>query len=263
MAMMKIFVIAFGCFLSAAALSQDKSQSKAQAKAQSIGASKSAVKPAWSNVVLLGGETTYISENPTAQAFRNPIANMPEAKMELHAHGDRLFDKKFSDDSSRSDYGLGPAYNHQSCVGCHVQDGRGSLPVVAVGNPWTRLGNGSQVFLRMSIEDGLPRTKTAADNWGAPRPVPGFSDQLFHLGSFQLRPDNPGVGLAEVWMQYQSSEFVYPDGKRIGLKKPIFQVQNPYDINSNGSSRLFETDVRMGARMTPPMIGLGLMRSET
>lgn len=220
-----------------------------------------ASRASWKTSILLGGATTYVSENPTVQAFRNPIANMPPDRMELHLRGDRLFDKKFSDDPSRPDYGLGPVYNHLSCVGCHIQDGRGALPMVPAGNPWTRLGNGSQVFLRISVEDGRKRAVTAPDRWGAPVPVPGFSDQLFHLGSFQLRGDDPGAGQAQVWMRYEFRDFVYADGRRVELRRPVFEIRNPYDLRADGGSRLFEPDVRTGPRMTPPMIGLGLIEA--
>lgn len=217
--------------------------------------------PPWAMESLLGGATTYISKFPTVQAYRNPLANLTPEQMESHLFGDALFERKFSDDPTRADYGLGPVYNNISCAACHVRDGRGALPVVPLSNAWTKLGIGDSIFLRISIEDDQPRARDASDNWGAPIAVPGFSDQLFHLGSFRARQDTPGSGQADVWMKFEYSDFVYPDGTKITLRKPIFEVRNPYDLTTDGQSRLFKPDVRFSPRMTPGMIGLGLIEA--
>ena len=78
---------------------------------------------------------------------------------------------------------------------------------------------------------------------------------------FKLRADNPGSGLAEVWMKYDFSKFTYPDGTQVELRKPIFQIRSPYDETTPGSSRILAKDVQTSPRMTPPMIGLGLIEA--
>tara|TARA_B100000609_G_scaffold67579_2_gene53367 strand:+ start:3491 stop:4990 length:1500 start_codon:yes stop_codon:yes gene_type:complete len=216
---------------------------------------------AWMKASKLAGEGTFESKYPSATAYRNPLSNLREESEKKHLVGDRLFDKKFSDDLNRPDYGLGPTYNHLSCIGCHAKDGRGALPIVPTTNPWTRLGTGAQIFLRISLKEDLKETPSAENNWGSPIPVPGFGLQLFHLGSFKLRADNPGSGLAEVWMKYDFSKFTYPDGTQVELRKPIFQIRSPYDETTPGSSRILAKDVQTSPRMTPPMIGLGLIEA--
>ncbi|WP_413583444.1 di-heme oxidoredictase family protein [Bdellovibrio sp. HCB288] len=218
------------------------------------------------HAVLSGGDTTVIFKRESIQAFRNPAANLTEDEIRRHFTGDALFERNFSDDPSRQDHGLGPVFNNTNCNACHAKDGRGALPVLPIGQEKVLLRQNEAVFLRISIETAFPQPKSAANNWGAPTPVPGFSDQLFHLGSLGVRPEMQGVGQAQVWMSYETSQFTYPDGSVVGLRKPIFAVTAPYDqyfdsVTGQVRSRLFEKDVKMGPRMGTPMIGLGLLEA--
>lgn len=216
----------------------------------------------------LGGETTVYFKGPSIQSFNQPAANLSATDLELHLDGDIQFERNFSDDPSNFNYGLGPVFNNTSCLSCHVSDGRGALPVVPGGNSWVPLRQNESVFLRISIEDGSESTagKTAANAWGAPKAVPGYSTQLFHQGSYGLRDDLPGAGQAQVFMNYEKFSFSYPDGQTLELRRPIFRVENPYDLvihpsTGEKASRLYDADVKMGARMSPPMIGLGLLEA--
>lgn len=211
----------------------------------------------WMDVITLGGETTYPSKNPSVRSFQNPASNLTADQIEKHLIGDGLFEKKFTDDPNRPEYGLGPAYNNVSCAACHVRDGRGSLPVVSDANDWTKFSSNESLFLRISIEN---KNSAVDDQFDSPKAVPGFSGQLFHQGSFNLRKDSPGTGQAELWFKFENSLFKYPDGSIVQLRKPLFQIRNPYDLK-NGQSRLFESDVKISPRMTPPMIGLGLIEA--
>ncbi len=208
----------------------------------------------------LGGDGTYVANFGTTVSFKQPVTTMPPELQEKHIVGDGLFEKNFSDDPTRSDYGLGPAYNNISCASCHIRDGRGSLPVISANNAWTKLGQNEAIFLRISVESYVSKNLH-----GEPTAVPGYSTQLFHLGSYHLRQNSPNTGQAEVWMKYEYSTFTYPDGQVVKIKKPIFQIRNPYDLSTdesgNSTSRLFQDDVRTSPRMTPPMIGLGLLEA--
>ncbi|UOE99887.1 di-heme oxidoredictase family protein [Bdellovibrio reynosensis] len=218
------------------------------------------------HAVKTGGDTTVFFKGESAQAFRNPAANLTEEEIELHLKGDALFESNFSDDTSRSEYGLGPVYNNTNCAACHAKDGRGQLPVVPFGKEWVQLKQNESIFLRISIEDGLNHPKNAATNWGAPIPVPGFSDQLFHLGSMGARTDFPGAGQAQVWMKNEKSAFTYPDGEVVQLRKPVFKITGAYDeyfdsVTGQMRSRLYEKDVKTSPRMGTLMIGLGLLEA--
>lgn len=209
-------------------------------------------------VTKLGGDTSFVIQGQSVQAYRNPAQNLNEEQLKRHLEGDVLFERPFSDDPQRSDFGLGPVQNHISCIGCHNRDGRGALPLVSANNDWKLLGS-SAVFLRISIENSLfgkeSHIKNKENSWGEPVAVPDFSTQLFQLGSWGLREDLPGTGQARVWMKFEYSEFVYPDGKVVGLRKPIFKITDAY------SPRIYESDVRTSPRIGTPMIGLGLLEA--
>lgn len=205
--------------------------------------------------VRSGGDTTVVFNGQTIHAFQQPAANLTEDEVRRHVTGDSLFERNFTDDLSRPDHGLGPVFNNSNCAACHAKDGRGALPVLPFGQNWVALRQNESVFLRISIENGQPVPRDAAHNWGGPQAVPGYSTQLFHLGSFGLRDDAPGVGQAMVWMSYQYSQFTYPDGQVVSLRKPVFKITDAY------SNRIYQSDVHTSPRMGTPMIGLGLLEA--
>lgn len=221
--------------------------------------------PDYITVERTGGETSARFPTLSSHAYQDPAANLSPEEFSHHLEGDVRFERKFVDDPNNPSYGLGPVYNNVSCVACHIGDGRGAYPLSSK-NEWTQLDTVASVFLRMSVEGKNPPAKTAAENWGMPEAVPGFSTQLFHLGSFFLRPDSPGTGQAQVFFKFEKSTFIYPDGTTLGLRKPVFKIEKPYDEvpyfkTGRTTSRLFENDVHFSPRMTPPMVGLGLLEA--
>lgn len=207
------------------------------------------------DAINLGGETSFVIQSTSVFAYKNPAQNLTDEQRKLHFEGDKLFEKTFSDDPSRKDFGLGPVFNHISCNGCHNRDGRGSLPMISGTNDWKPLGN-SSVFLRISIERFIQgETKSELNHWGSPEAVPGYSTQLFHLGSWGVRDDFPGTGQAKLWMKFEFSEFNYPDGEKVILRKPIFKITDAY------SPRIYDSDVKTSPRIGTPMIGLGLIEA--
>ncbi len=224
----------------------------------------------------IGGEGTSLDEAATSHAYGYPLPSLSLDELDLHRTGDANFSRHFSDDAQRSEFGLGPVYNNTSCVACHNLDGRGSLPLGLAETRWTKLGVNEAIFLRISIENDaiLKSDKNKANHFGAPRAVPGFSTQLFHVGTYGLRGVNSSDGQAEVWVTLKKSQFQYPDGQVTELSQPIFEIRNPYDGVSESSSlesesgstkkpvsRLLQDDVRMSPRMGMPMYGLGLLES--
>lgn len=204
---------------------------------------------------LSGGGGTSLVARESAQAFQQPSPLLTEEEVIRHMRGDVLFSRSFSSDAGSDLRGLGPVFNNTSCNACHARDGRGALPVVTPGTEWVPLRQNEAVFLRISVEDGRPVPKEEAHGWGAPRAVPGYSAQLFHLGLFDVRKDIPGVGQARVWMKYEFSEYVYPDGKKVSLRKPVFKITDAYD------PRIYAADVKTSPRLGTPMIGLGLLEA--
>lgn len=243
------------------------------------------------NQKILGGETTDVEFTGSSHAFSQPAANLKGELFDLHMQGDANFETSLfgSADSSEPFSGLGPVQNNVNCDACHQQDGRANLPALEHKpeldsylfrdkNGFYKFGD-SGLFLRISIETPSINAaeKNASNCWGAPVPVPNFSDQLFHRGVIGVRVDennrtiDQGAGQADVWMKYEYKTVTYPDGNTVELSKPLFFVDNPYDapddpnmynpitVEANATSRLFKPDVKFGPRIGMPMIGLGLL----
>jgi len=232
------------------------------------------------NQKILGGDTTDVEYSSSTHAFSQPAANLKGDLFDLHMLGDTMFETPLN--------GVGPVFNNNNCDACHQRDGRDSLPVllgdkeylsnyiVKDKNDWYKL-NDEGTFIRISIEsDAINNAPKSKDNcWGAPVPVPNFSDQLFHRGVAGAREGagNTGAGQADVWMKYGYKTVKYPDGTEVELSYPILAVDNPYDapdnpneynpikVEANATSRLFRPDVKMGIRIGMPMIGLGLLNA--
>lgn len=207
------------------------------------------------NEAMSGGDTTIILNGESIRAYQNPAVNLSSSHSDLHGKGDTFFSRSFSTQDSMDLKGLGPVFNNTSCIGCHTRDGRGALPMSNSNNDWVQLKQNEAIFLRISIEDGKNINPSANNNWGAPTPVPNYSNQLFHLGNFDVRKDAPGVGQAKVWMKFEFNTFKYPDGSEVILRKPIFKITDAYD------DRIYQSDVRLSPRMGTPMIGLGLLEA--
>ncbi|KYG65499.1 thiol oxidoreductase [Bdellovibrio bacteriovorus] len=202
-----------------------------------------------------GGDSTTSVPGESALAFQQPSPALTESEIARHLKGDILFGRGFSSGPDSDLTGLGPVFNNNSCTACHARDGRGALPLVPPGQEWVMLRQNESIFLRISVEDGTKTPRDEPHGWGGPIAVPGFSTQLFHLGSFGVRKDFPGVGQARVWMKHEFSEFTYPDGKKVVLRKPIFKITDAYD------PRIYSSDVKTSPRMGTPMIGLGLLEA--
>lgn len=202
-----------------------------------------------------GGDSTTSVPGESALAFQQPSPALSEDEVVRHLKGDVLFGRGFSSGPDSDLTGLGPVFNNNSCTACHARDGRGALPILSPGQEWVMLRQNEAVFLRISIEDGTKTPRDEAHGWGAPIAVPGYSTQLFHLGAFGVRKDFPGVGQARVWMKHEFSEFIYPDGKKVTLRKPIFKITDAYD------PRIYAKDVKTSPRIGTPMIGLALLEA--
>ncbi|MDH5517566.1 MAG: c-type cytochrome [Gammaproteobacteria bacterium] len=226
------------------------------------------------NAVMLGGDTTDLTASNSSHGFSAPAANLSETQLATHLQGDAAFEFAFvaapNNDYPQRD-GLGPAFNNNSCVKCHQEDGRGTPP--AGSELLQKLGANESLFLRISIEDGSnlncseKSQMNINNNWCAPLPVENFGTQLFHRGVADLRTDSPYTGQADVLYRYQTELVTYADGSTITLRKPVFEIDKPYDAVNESSttispaSAILQNTVRLSARIGPPMIGQGLLEA--
>lgn len=186
------------------------------------------------------------ADSATSLSFNVPIPTLTGTETDLHLAGDAEFGRSHSNET-----GLGPAFNATSCVACHARDGRGALPMIPPGQSKIRLGANESLLLRISLEKEGEQ----------PRPVAGYAPQLYHRGLYALRPDSPGTGQADIEMSFTTSTFLYPDGRKVELRKPVFTILNAYDSKDGRSSALQDPDLKISPRIGAPMIGLGLLEA--
>lgn len=233
-----------------------------------------AADPDWLSATQAGGDTTNSTGNQSSTGFDTPAPNLAGDELAMHLAGDKLFEVSFIKAPSASfpnADGLGPAFNSPACINCHTRDGRGNYTqqaLLAGADQWTQLGSESAMFLRISLSSNGACVPAASNDWCAPTPVPGFGDQLFHRGVLDLRPDSPFTGQADFYVRFATQQVQYADGTTVTLRKPVYDMRNPYDApgemltaGSTPRSRLLQPDVVTSPRMGLPMFGLGLLEA--
>lgn len=178
--------------------------------------------------ILAGGETTIFSSGPDAFTF--PLANLDQASIDRHFMADGIFDQQFVSAPAAQFGGIGPLFNQNSCVSCHVRNGRGIVPQYE-GD----LNSG--LLLRLSVPGvGL---------YGGIVPVPGFGGQLQNKAIFNVTAEGKMVK-SEVTQMIQ-----YLDGMSVELVKPVYSIMDSY--------MPLPPDVLISPRVAPPVHGLGLL----
>lgn len=219
-----------------------------------------------------GGATTA----PASAGFEAPASNLGAGALQMHLQGNLEFERRFARAPNLAVPlldGLGPAFNNNTCVACHVHDGRAhyALNIQQKPGEWSRLAHDAGIFLRMSLDAsrGMAACQPSlANQYCAPVPVPGFGNQLFHRSVQGFRPARPFSGLAEVYVRFEQSGVTLADGTVVKLSRPVFQVRHPYDAPTEIAgeavlplSRLLQADVAFSPRMGLPVFGLGLLEA--
>ena len=158
-------------------------------------------------------------------SFELPASNLPEVQRPLFHAGKALANQPWVKAPTATDSrdGLGPLYNARTCLGCHINGGRGPLPL----NPDQAIFT---AILRLSIPG-------EADLQRGVLPEPVYGDQIQGQSvalSHQLRgkiptkdPDvNPEAPPeARVYLDWQEKIFEYPDGERRTLRFPQPRIE--------------------------------------
>ncbi|RJF35549.1 di-heme oxidoredictase family protein [Pseudoalteromonas gelatinilytica] len=224
--------------------------------------------PNYIDVVALAGDATALDTNNSGHGFSTPMPNLSDSELDIHLTGDANFETSFTtapNDAHPELDGLGPVFNNNNCNACHQRDGRPSTIVPTAEQQTVKLANDAGIFLRVSLADGVCEMPSSVNDFCQVTGVEGFGDQLFHRGILQAREDwqthNFG-GQADVYLSYDYTEFSYPDGSTVTLKKPVFTIDNAWDSPENFSlSALANEDVRFSARNGMPVFGLGLLEA--
>ncbi|MGJ8669011.1 MAG: di-heme oxidoredictase family protein [Oceanococcus sp.] len=187
-----------------------------------------------------GGDTTVYADN--ANAFSLPAANLSVSKRGDFQAGNSFFREPWVIAPSSTDLrdGLGPLFNVSSCQACHIKDGRGHAPT-------DELDAADSLLVRLSVPAQTMAEKIALDS-GAQANIPEPS----YGGQIQDR-SIPGVAReAAVAIAWQHEVLELADGASIELRRPqLTLTQLGYGE--------FASNTAFSARITPPMIGLGLL----
>jgi CxxC motif-containing protein (DUF1111 family) len=175
-----------------------------------------------------GKQTVFVTGS---SAFSQSFIELTSEKQALHEFGDALFGTTFNSDNTQRNHGLGPIFNSQSCISCHVGDGRTRAPM-----PGEPLG---PVLIRINMP--------GQNEYGESNPVPGFGIQIQQRGIFGV------LGEADVNVSYTENIYQFPDGEAYKLREPLYTITNPYTPLPSG--------MLVSARMPRPVFGFGLLEA--
>ena len=175
---------------------------------------------------LQGGSATIVDRS--ALAFTHPMPNLDVDQLERHNLGHGPFAFRWTPPQ------LGPLFNHDSCVQCHVNNGRGLSQIEpgVVGSP---------ALIRISLPTGTPAVP------GGQVPVPGLGLQLQDHATFGL----PEVNVALTWVEFED---FFGDGTVIMLREPRIVV-----TRANGDP--MPQGIDMSYRQAPALVGVGLLEA--
>lgn len=196
-----------------------------------------------------GGDST-VSYKPFP-SFMLPAANLPVAQRPNFYAGKALAHQPWikAPTITTARDGLGPIYNARSCLGCHVNGGKGVVPA-----------DGDSPLFAAFVRLSLPGLDTI--NGAVPEPVYGNQIQAQSVALFhQLHQQMPKNALsrrietppeAYVYIDWQDKAFDYPDGNALSLRYPSIRLENlGYgDLHS---------DALVTVRNAPAIHGMGLL----
>ena len=193
-----------------------------------------------------GGAATSAHRTDTTEAFSHFSPNMGLSRELDFKLGNAIFRKFWvsAPSSTKSSDGLGPLYNARACQSCHLKDGRGHPP------RGERIEDRSvSMFLRLSIPPETEAQRQAlAEGLLAVIPEPTYGGQLQELGI----QGHPGEGRMVV--TYVEVPVELAGGEVVSLRRPSYRIA---DL---GYGPLHPRTM-MSPRMTPQMIGLGLIEA--
>lgn len=184
--------------------------------------------------VFSGGETTVFRQDN--KAFSQSLANIHLSKKQSHfAVGNSIFNRTWVAAPSTQKFhdGVGPLFNARSCEQCHFRDGRGQPPTSPKGKMFSML-------MRLSI----PGT----DKYGFPKHDSLYGGQFQEESIFGVKPEG------KTHITYEEIEGAYPDGTTYTLRKPQYSF-------TNLAYGEFPEDIQFSPRVSPAMIGLGLLEA--
>ncbi len=189
---------------------------------------------------LSGGAATS-RKRPNQDAFSQSSANITFQQEGEFKLGNGLFRKLWvsAPSSTQASDGLGPMFNARACQSCHLKDGRGHPPE---GN-----ADATSMFFRLGRSaETAAEEQALADKALLLLPDPVYGTQLQDLAV----PGLPGEG--KMAIRYREKPVALGDGSTVSLRKPYYTV-------SGLAYGPLHAGAWLSPRVTPPMIGLGLV----
>ena len=188
---------------------------------------------------LMQGGAGTSRKDVNRDAFSQSSANLTFEEEGSFKLGNALFRKNWvsSPSSTQASDGLGPLFNERACQNCHLKDGRGRPPEGA---------GSTSMFLRLARDAGSAEEAALADHKVLNFPDPVYGTQLQELAV-------PGLkGEGRMRVDYSEVKVTLGDGTVASLRKPSYSAENLGYGPLNPRTTL-------SPRLTPPMIGLGLI----
>ena len=182
---------------------------------------------------LSGGRfTTHIQD---ATAYRQTIAFPDEKRRLQFLDGfESLAQKWVMPFLPTGVWGRGPLSNAESCIGCHINSGRGAAPAQS-----------KEPMRTMIMRVSLP----GKDANGGPKPHPRYGHQINYLGV-----DGEVYGEGEVFINWQDQAMEFADGETYTLRSPTITIEQL-------TYGALAEDVLVSPRITQPLIGMGLLEA--
>jgi CxxC motif-containing protein (DUF1111 family) len=140
--------------------------------------------------------------------------------------------------------GLGPFFNANSCVACHINDGRGHLP-----NLNLEYDDAISLVVALSIPPQSELHKTQLDGLKLKNiPDPEYGSQLSDFAVDKLDPEG------KIKIEYDYFPVMFDNGKIVNLRKPKFSL---FKLKYGS----LHNEIQISARIAQPMIGLGLIEN--
>ncbi|MFJ3482292.1 di-heme oxidoredictase family protein [Pseudomonas sp. NPDC090202] len=174
-------------------------------------------------------------------AFSLPSANLSPTRRLDFSVGNSFFRSPWviAPSTTTARDGLGPLFNTNACLNCHIRDGRGHPPEPGADNAVSML-------VRLSIPDDPAYAEQLRQQGLVAEPT--YGTQLQDMAVPGIAPEG------KVRVAYDTMTVHFRDGTPVHLRRPTLQ------ITQLGYGPL-HPQTRASARIAPPMIGLGLLEA--
>lgn len=193
-----------------------------------------------SDAPLSAGSFTVLLTDRTAYSEPAPVLNRKQR--EIFMAGRSVFQRQWASIKSlNGDWGLGPTFVADRCVGCHINAGRGHPPT----------DNGEQL-LSMLVRVSL----AGSDEHGGPKSHPNYGDQLQNRSldgrNVDLAHDGyPVPHEADLYLDWEEHTVTLADGETVSLRRPKLRIENPAFGPLEG--------VMTSLRVAQPLVGMGFL----